>query len=245
MMVLDRFPKTRPELPEAYRKIYNSHYLRNREGRYATTSLSQKLESWMHRKVAADHEGLSPDSATLEIGAGTLNQLQYEPAGRPYDIVEPFRELFDGSPWLDRVRDVYSDLAEVPAARRYDRITSIATFEHIVDLPLVVARAIGHLNQAGRLRVAIPNEGTLMWRLGTMVTGFDFKRRYGMDYRTLMQYEHVNTAREIEDVLKHFFESCRCSVFGLNRTLAFYRFYDCSGPRLREVAQYLARRSNA
>jgi len=244
-MVLDRFPKQRAELPEAYRKIYNGHYLRNREGRYATTSLSQKLESWMHRKVAEDQADLSPDAATLEIGAGTLNQLKYEPAGRPYDIVEPFRELFDGSPWLDRVRDVYSDLAEVPATMRYDRITSIAAFEHIVDLPLLVARAVGHLKDTGRLRVAIPNEGTLMWTLGTMVTGFEFKRRYGLDYRTLMQYEHVNTAREIEDVLEHFFDSCRCSVFGLNRALAFYRFYDCSGPRRGQAAAYLARRSTA
>lgn len=45
MSILDKFPKQRTELPEAYRAIYNTHCLSNREGKYKTTSLSKKLES--------------------------------------------------------------------------------------------------------------------------------------------------------------------------------------------------------
>ena len=75
--VLDKFPKKRIELPEAFQKIYNQHYLSNREGKYKTTSLSQKLESWMHKKVAEDVVKSKEQFSTLEIGAGNLNQLKY------------------------------------------------------------------------------------------------------------------------------------------------------------------------
>lgn len=242
MTILDKFPKKRIELPEAYQRIYNSHYLSNREGKYKTTSLSQKLESWMHRKVAADLQGNTPNKSTLEIGAGTLNQLKYEPEGVPYDIVEPFGELFEGSSLLSRIRKVYKDISEIPATQRYDRITSIATFEHIMDLPFVVATAAKLLAEGGHLRIAIPNEGTIMWTLGTKVTGYEFKKKYGLHYSTLMQYEHVNTAHDIEEVLEYFFEKSDCSVYGISKAFAFYRFYDCSLPRQQRIQDYLSKR---
>jgi hypothetical protein len=240
MSILDKFPKERIELPEAYQKIYNQHYLSNREGKYKTTSLSQKLEAWMHKKVAADLNESSTSLNTLEIGAGTLNQLKYEPAGMQYDIVEPFNELFEGSPLLEWITQVYSDISEIPSDKKYDRITSIATFEHIMDLPFVVAMVARHLEEGGQLRVAIPNEGTIFWKLGTMVTGAEFKKKYGLDYQVLMRYEHVNTAADIEIVLEYFFHRTKCSVFGLSKGLAFYRFYSCNEPKMDRVNAYLS-----
>ncbi|MFN5846456.1 MAG: methyltransferase domain-containing protein [Flavobacteriia bacterium] len=231
MNILTKFPKERIELPEAYQKIYEQHYLSNREGKYKTTSLSQKLESWMHKKVAADIKGSADPRSTLEIGAGTLNQLQFEERVGNYDIVEPFRELYEGSPLLSRVDQIYADISEIPFDKKYDRITTVATFEHIMDLPFVVAHAAKHLQEGGSLRVAIPNEGTIMWRIGTMITGAEFKKKYGLDYQVLMRYEHVNTAADIEGVLKYFFHHAKCSVFGLSKGLAFYRFYECSEVR--------------
>lgn len=242
MCILDKIPKQRTELPEAYRMIYKSHYLSNREGKYNTTSLSRKLESWMHRKVAGDLKHIGSTCSTMEIGAGTLNQLHYEPEGLPYDIVEPFRELFENSQLLPRVQTVYSDITEIPENRKYDRITSTATFEHIIDLPFVVASAAMHLNNGGHLRVAIPNEGTVLWTLGTRVTGYEFRKLHGLDYRILMQYEHVNTADEIGEVLHYFFSSCRCSVLGLSCGLAFYRFYNCSEPHIQRISDYFKQR---
>jgi len=236
--ILGKFPKVRIDLPEAYQKIYNQHYLSNREGQYKTTSLSSKLERWMHKKVAKDVIGTNGDFATLEIGAGTLNQLQYEPLQAAYDIVEPFNELFENSPRLKGVRTVYKDISDIKGIK-YDRITTIATFEHIMDLPFVVAKAAELLKENGHLRVAIPNEGTFMWKLGTRVTGFEFKKKYGLDYQVLMRYEHVNTAADIEAVLKHFFEKTKCSVYGISKGIAFYRFYDCSLPNLENLKNYL------
>ena len=194
----------------------------------------------MHKKVA---EGVvdAPPQATLEIGAGNLNQLPYEPHSQPYDIIEPFRELYEASPHRGRVRNIYDDVSEVPAENRYQRITSVAVLEHVCNLPEVVARSALLLAEGGSFRAGIPSEGTILWRLGwQMTTALDFRARYHLDYKVLMQYEHVNTAREIEDVLRYFFSETRASVFGLMRALSFYQFFACSNPRLDRCRDYLA-----
>ena len=240
--ILSKFPKKRIELPEAYQKIYAEHYLINREGKSKTTSLSQKLEHWLHKKVAKDTVGKS-DYSTLEIGAGTLNQLDFEEVKGPYDIVEPFKELFEGSPKLKNIRNIYDDIGEIKD-QKYDRITSIAVFEHIMDLPVVVAKAALLLNEGGCLRTSIPNEGTIMWALGTKITGRDFKKRYNLDYKVLMQYEHVNTSDDIEQVLDYFFERTKRSVYGLSKGLAFYRFYEHKKPRVKLAKEYLRSRGH-
>jgi Methyltransferase domain len=239
--ILALYPKERADLPEAYKAIYEQHYFANRGGEYKTTSLSQRLEGWMHKRVADD---LTPgvQRTTLEIGAGTLNQLPYEPEVGPYDIVEPFRALYEQSPHRARIRNCFDDIREAKAHGPYDRITNIAVFEHIMDLPVVVAQAALLLKPQGTLRVAIPNEGTPLWKLGTMVTGHEFKKRYGLSYEVLMRYEHVNTASDIEGVLQIFFHTTRCKVFGLSKGLGFYRFYECSSPQVELARDYLQTR---
>ncbi len=239
-MTFSNFPKKRPELPPAYQAIYAEQYKENREGGSKAAGLAQKLESWMHRKVAADVVS-GPDRSTLEIGAGTLNQLKYEPHARPYDIIEPFHSLFESSPDAERIRNIYDDISEVPADTRYDRITSIAAFEHICNLPEVIARAALMLTDGGCLRCGIPSEGTIMWKLGyTFSTGLEFRRKHGLDYEVLMRHEHVNTAKEIEEVLDHFFELKGCSVFGIARSISFYQYFECTRPRAGRCEEYLA-----
>ena len=85
------------------------------------------------------------------------------------------------------------------------------------------------LRPSGQLRVAIPNEGTLLWDMGTRVTGFVFRIKNGLDYQVLMRHEHLNSADEIEEVLSYYFSDIKCKVFGLSRKLAFYRYYKCKG----------------
>jgi len=169
-----------------------------------------------------------------------LNQLQYEPAHPNYDIIEPFKELFEGSELLKRVRNVYSDISEVH--EKYDRITSVAVFEHIMDLPYVVAKSALLLNEGGCVRTSIPNEGTFMWKMGTKITGREFKKKYGLDYQVLMTYEHVNTAQDIEDVLNYFFTKTKSSSFGLGKRLAFYRFLEHRNPKIDLAKKYLESR---
>lgn len=236
--MFENYPKVRTELPLEYQNIYSEHYKNNRQGSTSASSLAQKMESWLHRKVAEDVINVS-DKSTLEIGAGTLNQLMYEQT-RPYDIIEPFTELYAQSKFIDRVNTVYRDISEINESKRYDRITAIATFEHIMDLPKVVAKTCILLNENGTLRVSIPNEGTFLWKLGyTLTTGIEFRLKYGLDYSLLMNYEHVNTANEIEQVLKHFYSKVKCSCFGINRKIAFYRFYECAQPKIEIANAYL------
>jgi hypothetical protein len=236
--MFEDFPKKRTELPEEFRKIYASHYKKNRGGKTLATSLSQKMESWLHKKVAGDCRD-GKQRSTLEIGAGTLNQLQYE-NNAPYDIIEPFRTLFENSSELKKVRHVYNDIDDVEAGNRYDRITSIATFEHIEDLPKVVAKSCLLLNEGGTLRVSIPNEGTFLWTLSwKLTTGLEYRIKYGLDYGILMKYEHVNTADQIEEVLSYFYSKVKCSVFGISKGFAFYRFYECSAPKTDVAKRYL------
>jgi 2-polyprenyl-3-methyl-5-hydroxy-6-metoxy-1,4-benzoquinol methylase len=118
------------------------------------------MERWLHDQVASDVLAGAGARSTLEIGAGTLNQLRYEPESQAYDIVEPFKELYQDSAMLGRVRHIYSDISEIPEGQTYDRVTSIATFEHICDLPQVIARVGIMLTPRGELRVSIPSEGT-------------------------------------------------------------------------------------
>src|SRR5512140_3633362 len=88
--MLARFPKSRPPLPPKLEAIYTKQYIENRSGETPAASLSQRLERWLHHQVAADVKCAATPGSTLELGAGTLNQLAYEPAGPAYDIVEPF-----------------------------------------------------------------------------------------------------------------------------------------------------------
>lgn len=190
----------------------------------------------MHRRIARDaRDGLS----TLEIGAGTLNHLRYESNHAAYDIVEPAHYQFANSPFLSRVRNIYDDLNEVPPETRYDRIISIATFEHICNLPEVVAGCGLLLTPGGQLRAAIPAEGGPLWNLGwKLTTGWEFKRRYGLDYELIMRSEHVNTWREVADVLNYFFRRVDVIYLGLTRNLSFYQVYICQDPDRAKCLEY-------
>ena len=236
--MFDNYPKNRTELPQSYLEIYNEHYKANRDGGTKASSIARKMESWLHKKVASDVTRIN-DKKTLEIGAGTLNQLEYEQSNQ-YDIIEPFKELFSNSPFLNKINNIFSDIDEVDLNQKYDRITSIATFEHIVNLPEVVAKACLLLDSEGTLRTSIPNEGTFLWKLGwKLTTGIEFRLKYGLNYETLMKHEHVNKAFEIDQILKYFFSQNKCYTFGLGKGFAFYRFYESKYPRLDLARKYL------
>jgi SAM-dependent methyltransferase len=235
--MFEKFPKSRIELPKEFRNIYTEHYINNREGKTSTSFLSQKMESWLHKKVAKDVR-YQHNKSTLEIGAGTLNQLIYEKT-TPYDIVEPFSELYLNSPHLEMINNIFEDVMKIEVSKQYDRIISVATFEHITNLPEVVAKTCLLLKENGVLRVSIPNEGTVLWKLGWKISGIEFKRKYGLDYAILMKYEHVNTADEIDEVLRYFYKKINYSCLGINKKWAFYRFYECFNPCLESAESFL------
>ena len=230
MASVNAFPKTRMPLPQAYAEVYERHYKENRSGGSNASSLAQKVEGWMHHQVARDaHAAPRP---TLEIGAGTLNQLPFEPANPAYDIIEPMAFLYEDSPHRNRVRNFYGSIDDVPDNARYGRITSVAVLEHLCDLPQVLKRAAMLLEPDGTFRAAIPSEGGFLWWLGwRMTTGLEFRMRYGLDYGVLMRHEHVNTAAEIEAEVAKVFSDVKVRAFGLGRQLSLYRFIEARHPR--------------
>ena len=128
------------------------------------------------------------------------------------------------------MRDVYSDISEVKD-EKYDRIISIACFEHVENLPEMVQESTKLLTPGGKLCVSIPNEGRFLWKFAyTMTTGKEFKKLFGLEYETLMRYEHINTADEIEQILQYYYGNVKRSMLGVGKTFSFYRYYECSCP---------------
>ncbi|NQY03951.1 MAG: methyltransferase domain-containing protein [Halieaceae bacterium] len=228
---LTNYPKSRPPLDERYQKIYESEYVDNRSGAGIVSNAASKLEGWMHNRVAGSQ---ATGAVTLEIGAGTLNHLNYESVSGAYDIVEPFerlyRDVIDTSP----VRNAFKSIHDVPQTAKYDRIISVAALEHITDLPQVVAKAGTLLSPGGTFSAGIPTEGGALWYLAWRFgTGIPFYLRHGLDYGPYMRHEHVNTAKEITEVLRYCFRHVDVQRFPVNAFHgSFYSFLECSDPVL-------------
>ena len=159
-----------------------------------------------------------------------MNQLDFERTAI-YDVVEPYQKLFQNSPNLCYIRNIYSDISEIEN-ETYDRVISIACLEHVENLPEMVRLSAALLKPGGKVYAAIPNEGRFLWKLAyTMTTGREFRKRYGLDYEKIMRHEHINTADEIEQILKYYFKNVKMSLFGISKEFAFYRYYVCDTPR--------------
>ncbi|ACS81718.1 methyltransferase domain-containing protein [Maridesulfovibrio salexigens] len=221
--ILNKFPKKRPPLSDEMQKIYHEHYKANREGDTAASFVATTLEKWMHIKIAE----LKTEGNILEIGAGTLNHIPYENNFTSYDIVEPYEGLYKGSGNLKHVRNIYSNINELPETQ-YDRILSVAAFEHICELPDLVSQCRNLLKPDGVLQVAIPSEGTPLWYLAQLIgTGLEFRLKYKLDYFELIRHEHVNTAKEITEVLSHYFNDIKIKTFGVCPYLSLYQYLEC------------------
>jgi hypothetical protein len=196
----------------------------------------------MHRQVAADGQ-LPPSHHLLEIGAGTLNHIPYEPADLIYDVVEPSTDMYDDKAGRDRIRAFYANTGAIDNAQHYDRIITIAALEHMTDLPDNVAKAGLLLNDGGLFRAGIPSEGGLIWGLSWRLIGLDLFIRTGHNWSEHMRNEHVNTASEIISVVEYFFDRVTVRRFPLPfHHLSFYAAIDARQPNKARCSAYLERR---
>jgi len=232
------YPRPRPPLPAELAERFVEEYRANRNGEHAVNSVVAKLEGWMHRQIADS----AASGSILELGAGTLNHVPYEHHATRYDVIEPFEELWSDSPHRQRVHAILRDIDDVDNGLLYDRVISVAVLEHLTDLPRVVAKCAQHLAPAGRFQAGIPSEGGLGWWLGwNVVTGPVFRLRTGLPYAALMRHEHVNTANEIEAIVRYLFEKVQIRRFPLPFIHgSFYTYLDARRPNLHR-AQALAR----
>ncbi len=167
MKLFETYPRRRPPLPAGWQAIYAETYKSSRDGQTFLYRLAQRLESWMHRVVSSSGRG---SLRILEIGAGTLNHVRYESAECAYDIVEPFRDLYLHREELERINEVFEDIADVPDSKTYGKIFSVAVLEHVSNLPSVVARSGLLLEKGGVFCAGIPSEGGFLWGLAWRCT---------------------------------------------------------------------------
>ncbi len=237
--VMGRFPKIRPALSPKEEAVHATLMKRNRERLTLFTRVSDFLESWMHRRVSKGTQ-LPPGHHLLEIGAGTLNHIPYEPAEVVYDVVEPSTNMYDDKTGHDRVRAFYANTGDIDNAQRYDRIITIAALEHMTDLPANVAKSGLLLNDGGVFRAGIPSEGGLIWGLSWRLIGLDLFIRTRHNWAEHMRHEHVNTASEIISVVEYFFDRVTVRRFPLPfHHLSFYAAIDARQPNRERCAAYL------
>lgn len=235
--LLKTYPRTRMPLDNAYLSIFREEYRRNRNGTGLLGYVVRLLESWMHRRVAVR----SP-CVLLELGAGTLNHLDFESPHTTYDIVEPAGYLLDKAK-LQRTRNTYYSTLEVPSIPVYDTVISVAVLEHMTDLPAEVARSALLLKDSGDFRAGIPNEGSWIWRFAwRSTTGVAFRLRTGLDYGKIMRHEHVNKASEIIAISKYFFSCVEVKYFPLPwPKFALYAYVEAKIPKRHIAAEWLAK----
>jgi len=238
--LLATYPRQRPALPDAYRRIYEREYQLNRSGKTIATKLALGVETWMHRIVAKR----ATPGTLLEIGAGTLNHLAYETTATAYDVIEPFEALYRNSPDLKRLRQVYRQIDEIPESCRYDRVISIAVLEHLEDLPTVIARSALLLSEGGIEQHGIPSEGGALWGIGwRLTTGVAYRLRNKLSYAVAMRHEHINNASEIVSLMRWFFERVESQCFPLPfRHGSLYTYIEAKAPRRDRCRAHLQRR---
>lgn len=236
--LLASYPRCRSPLSDAHRAVYVEEYQRNRSAAGFLPRIISWMESWSHRRIAAAGK---PGEVVLDLGAGTLNHMRYEKHFSAYDVVEPFQDLLAQSTERELVREEFANLSDCLPDRRYDRIFSEFTLEHLVDLPRLVAQSGQLLAEGGLFQAGIPSEGGFLWGMSwKLTTGISYRLRTGLDYGILMRHEHVNTAPDIEAVLRYFFENVHVTWFPTPLfQCSFHGYIEASGPRADRCGLFL------
>ena len=207
-LLFKTYPKKRPILSKKLKKIFKKEYKSNRDNQFVSI-----FESWLHKSITKKNKNKS--CKTLELGAGTLNHIPYEndDPKHLYDIIEPKQYLFKKNKLKKRVNKVYKNYIKVPD-KFYDRIISIATLEHMTNLPEFLATSAFKLKGVKSFHShSIPCEGYFAWNLANRVlSGLIFKIKTGCNYDELMNHEHVNNYDEIIKTIRFFYKNVKIKL---------------------------------
>jgi len=230
--LLKKFPKKRPPLPKKLSKIFNKFYLTNRQN-----FLSQLSEKWLHYSI----KERNLKKKTLELGAGTLNHLQYENLNKIYDIIEPKKFLYKSSNKKKYINNKYKNLNKTKNLY-YDRIISCAVLEHHTNLPDFLYISSFKIKKSGYHSHSIPCEGHPVWNFTWyLVSGIIFKIKYGYSFKYIMKHEHVNNFDEIIELIKFFYKKVKIkySYPLFIKYLSFYANVEFSKPNNSNIKKYL------
>ena len=230
--LFNKFPKKRPPLPKKLKSIFNKLYLDNRK-----SFLSQLSERWLHLVI----KERKIKKKTLEIGAGTLNHLEFENLNKIYDIIEPKKFLFKENPKKKFVNKIYNNLRKCKNSY-YDRIISCAVLEHHTNLPEFLYLSSLKMKKKGYQSHSIPCEGYPTWNLTWyLISGIFFQIKYRYSFKYIMKHEHVNNLDEILELINFFYKKTRIkySYPFFNKYLAFYANIEFSEPNEKNIKKYL------
>lgn len=201
-----RWPKTRPTLsPEQVRVMEDWYAFFLGGAKMAKFSAIEQFNQEYPLRSVVDH------CRTLEIGPGNGSHLEFEDLDRHDEYVgielrpNLSAEIERKYPKVKVVVGDCQDRIDAPDDH-FDRVVAIHVLEHLSDLPRALDELRRVLKPTGQLTIVIPCEGGLGYRLGRAVTTKRmFEKRYDMPYEWMINYDHVNTAREILGELKRKF----------------------------------------
>ena len=217
-MVSAKWPKTFPPLTAEQERIRDDFMHAWHE------ELPKKygiIERFNHGYVV-DHAPAA-FTRTLEIGAGIGEHLAYEkltPAQRAAYVALELRPQMAGE-IRRRCPDVQVHVGDCQerldfADGYFDRILAVHVLEHLPNLPAAVREMRRLCAGDGCFQVVIPTEGGLAYSLARRISAQRFfERRYKMDYRWLIEREHINVPAEILEVLGEHFTITHRAFFPL------------------------------
>lgn len=149
------------------------------------------------------------DKLVVEIGCGHGHHLYY---GRnqyrhytgldlEHKFLRTLQERFPG------VHVVNGDAYALPFRdQTVDCVLAVYCFEHLRRLPVCLEEIRRVLKRDGILLVGLPAEGGFLYGLGRWLTSKPYmERKYGIDYDSIVQWEHWNTCQEVIAAISHTF----------------------------------------
>ena len=234
--LLKKYPKKRPALSKEIRKIFDIEYKNNREN-----ILSQFSERWLHYSIKGRDLLFNE---TLEVGAGSLNHLEYENFDKKhlYDVIEPKKFLYNNKKNKFLVHKFFKSLKHTKN-KSYNRIISCAVLEHLEDLPKFLYLSSKKLKKKGYQSHSIPCEGYPTWNITWFLTsGITFRLRTGKSFKEVQKHEHLNTFDEIVKLVKFFYKDVEIKYsypFFLNAYFSFYSNLTFKNPIQKNINLYL------
>lgn len=199
------------EYLEGMRKISSLH-----DQHYDAKSLSGKIERYF--KAGTMKMVVDPRPPLVDVGCGS---------GTAFGFLGEHKEIIG----LDISKDLLADCAgKFPDANLircdiqhspfvdgvFETMFCLFTLEHVFELDAFLKGMWRMLSPEGRLYVAIPAEGGLLWSCLRLAAHVKYSKTLGINYRKVASMEHCNTACAVESALKKHFliEKSRLLPFG-------------------------------
>jgi len=178
------------------------------------TGLPGRLQMSGHRVIARWTRAYA-DRVVLEIGCGHGHHLHHaELKYRQYiglDADNTFLRTLRGR--FPETRVVNGDAYALPLRdHAVDCVLSVYCFEHLRQLSSCLAEVKRVLKRDGELLIGLPAEGGTAYGIGRKLTSKRYmERKYGIDYEAIVQWEHWNSYRQVEELVARQFrivETC-------------------------------------